>query len=194
MNLDPSKATSTTKNMRTSTCTLDEVYELFAEAANRPLTAHERMELQRYEQAYAASAARALPPTTAAEWLAAAIAAVAGSGAPLTVPALHPVLRSFVSAMPAAPAAPRPNMQQQRQLTEVWSIALSDLRQQVVPANFMRWLARTRLLSHAGNQAVVGAPDQTCAEQLSSRLDPLVRRALSEAIGTPLTVSYQVYT
>lgn len=61
----------------------------------------------------------------------------------------------------------------------------------MVPTNFTRWLARTSLLSRDG-AAVVGVPDQVCAEQLARRFDPLVRRALADACGEAVTVQYRV--
>jgi len=75
---------------------------------------------------------------------------------------------------------------------DVWQAVLADLQEQMVPANFTRWLARTSLLSHDGGTAVVGVPDQVSAEQLAKRFDPLVRRALADACGETVTVQYRV--
>jgi len=75
---------------------------------------------------------------------------------------------------------------------DLWSTVLADLQEQMVPANFTRWLARTSLLSHAAGAAMVGVPDQVSAEQLARRFDPLVRRALADACGETVTVQYQV--
>lgn len=75
---------------------------------------------------------------------------------------------------------------------KVWSAVLDDLTEQIVPANFTRWLARTSLLSRTDGTAVVGVPDQASADQLAKRFDPLVRRALSDACGEAVTVQYQV--
>ena len=75
---------------------------------------------------------------------------------------------------------------------DLWQSVLADLAEQMVPANFTRWLARTSLLHHDAGAAVVGVPDQVSAEQLAKRFDPLVRRALADACGEPVTVQYQV--
>lgn len=74
----------------------------------------------------------------------------------------------------------------------LWQMVLTDLQEQMVPANFTRWVARTALLSHEPGAAVVGVPDQVSADQLAKRFDPLVRRALADACGEPVTVQYQV--
>ena len=75
---------------------------------------------------------------------------------------------------------------------DVWQAVLTDLREQMVPANFTRWVARTSLLSHDAGAAVVGVPDQVSADQLARRFDPLVRRALADACGEAVTVQYRV--
>ncbi|HEY8744462.1 MAG TPA: helix-turn-helix domain-containing protein [Chloroflexota bacterium] len=75
---------------------------------------------------------------------------------------------------------------------DLWSAVLADLQEQMVPANFTRWLARTSLLRHEAGVAVVGVPDQVSAEQLAKRFDPLVRRALADACGEAVTVQYEV--
>ncbi len=78
------------------------------------------------------------------------------------------------------------------QPTSPWDVALSDLREQVVPTNYTRWLSRTRLLHHADGQAVVGVPNQICADQLVRRYDSLIRRALADALGEDVAVRYEV--
>ncbi len=77
-------------------------------------------------------------------------------------------------------------------LEKLWHMTLTDLREQMVPSNFTRWVARTFLLSHEAGAAVVGVPDQVSADQLARRFDPLVRRALADACGETVTVQYQV--
>jgi hypothetical protein len=78
------------------------------------------------------------------------------------------------------------------ELDVLWKATLDDLREQVVPVNFTRWLARTSLLSHDVGTVVVGVPDQVSADQLAKRFDPLVRRALADACGEAVTVRYEV--
>ena len=77
-------------------------------------------------------------------------------------------------------------------LDELWKTALADLREQVTPSNFARWLVRARLLERSDGTAVVAAPDALTAKQLAGRLDALVRRALSDACGEPVAVAYVV--
>jgi len=77
-------------------------------------------------------------------------------------------------------------------LKDLWQIALADLQEQMVPANFTRWLVRTSLLSHDASTVVVGVPDQVSADQLAKRFDPLVCRALADACGETVTVQYEV--
>jgi hypothetical protein len=77
-------------------------------------------------------------------------------------------------------------------LFQVWQAVLADLREQIVPTNYQRWLSRTSLLSHEAGAAVVGVPDQVSADQLARRFDPLVRRALADACGEAVTVQYRV--
>jgi hypothetical protein len=77
-------------------------------------------------------------------------------------------------------------------LETLWEATLTDLREQMVPTNFARWLARTSLLGHEAGAAVVGVPDQVSAEQLAKRFDPLVRRALADACGEAVAVRYEV--
>ena len=171
---------------------LDEVIELLGAVNGRTVTVQERVAMQELARRYAAAAARATPPATSAEWLAAAIAAAVERGGPVTARGLEPFLEEWARPPRATAPASLPAGSSAPNLGELWSRTLADLREQILPTNFSRWLARTRLLSRAPGQAVVGVPDQVCAEQLARRLDPLVRRALSEACGEALTVTYRV--
>ena len=159
-------------------------------------------------------AARATPPANGAEWVAAALVELLpeqGAGAHLTE--LRPILARYAVADTATASRPAsPGMQNKETrtvppaargrlsgeeelatgLAGVWRVTLDDLREQMVPANFSRWLARTRLVSRSAGEAVVGVPDQVSAEQLARRFDPLVRRALADACGEPVTVRYEV--
>ncbi len=73
-----------------------------------------------------------------------------------------------------------------------WQLALADLREQIVPANYERWLARTRFLGRDDGVARIGVPDQIAAEQLGRRFDSLIRHALADALGEEVTVRYEV--
>lgn len=75
---------------------------------------------------------------------------------------------------------------------DLWQTVLADLREQMVPTNYQRWLARTDLVQCADGLAVVSVPDQVSADQLTRRFDPLVRRALADACGEQVAVRYEV--
>ncbi len=77
-------------------------------------------------------------------------------------------------------------------LQQVWDTVLGDLKEQIVAANYERWLVRTQLIARVDGRAVVGVPDQICADQLARRFDPLLRRALADACGEPVAVEYQI--
>lgn len=77
-------------------------------------------------------------------------------------------------------------------IATIWAAALDDLREQILPTNFVRWLSRARLLGCAAGAAVVGVPDRVSAEQLARRFDALVRQALSDACGEAVVVEYRV--
>lgn len=114
------------------------------------------------------------------------------------VQSLHPGVQTLpVRGRNAAPRTEKETLE--RNLEEnsstqqkIWQVTLADLREQMVPANFARWLSRACLLSQSDGQAVVGVPDQVSADQLARRFDPLVRRALSDAVGAPVVVRYEV--
>jgi len=95
-------------------------------------------------------------------------------------------------AVPPSNGAIHPNSHTNDIQQDIWQIVLADLAEQMVLANFTRWVARTALLSHEAGAAVVGVPDQVSAEQLAKRFDPLVRRALADACGETVTVRYEV--
>lgn len=78
-------------------------------------------------------------------------------------------------------------------LARVWSVTLSDLREQIIPTNFARWLSRARLLGLDAGVATVAVPDRVSAEQLSRRFGALVRQALTDACGQPMAVEYRVH-
>lgn len=75
-------------------------------------------------------------------------------------------------------------------LAATWSTVLADLREQIVPSNFTRWLARTALSAVDATGAVVACPDTVTAAQLARRYDALLRQALADALGRPVDVRY----
>jgi hypothetical protein len=194
---------------------LAELVDLFVTIVERPATAEEQALLDGCVDAATPLAARAVPPTSGSEWVAAALMELAQChGAAIDLAELPAVVERYaavddVSAPPPATCASRnkrPPIVTQPALTVrqpvfaaapnelvgVWHATLDDLREQMVPANFSRWLARTRLVSQHAGEAVVGVPDQVSADQLARRFDPLVRRALTDACGEAVRVRYEV--
>jgi hypothetical protein len=189
--------------------TLAELLDLFVTVADRQATP---AELDALALALAYAAPRALmatPPASGVEWVAAALAELSQEeGAPINATGLHHILERYAAAEHETVPAPPPPVvraggkRQTRQpaarddasvgLVHVWHATLDDLREQMVPANFSRWLARTQLISQSAGEAIVGVPDHVSAEQLARRFDPLVRRALADACGQAVTVRYEV--
>lgn len=195
--------------------TLAELVDLFVTIVEHPATTEEQALLAGCLDAAAPVAARAVPPATGCEWVAAALMELAqchGAAIDLVelpalveryaavddVPTPPPAARASRSKRPPVVAQPALTVRQPvfavapAGLVGVWHATLDDLREQMVPANFSRWLARTRLVSRQGGEAVVGVPDQVSADQLARRFDPLVRRALTDACGEAVTVRYEV--
>ncbi|MGI8912767.1 MAG: helix-turn-helix domain-containing protein [Chloroflexota bacterium] len=190
---------------------LAELLDLFVTVADRVATAEEHLVLAQSLADAAPLAARATPPASGEEWVAAALVELAEQNGAVDLADLAGVLARFAAVdIVPPPAAPMPRSKAApvRQATSpvhrpvpesapvglvgVWHATLDDLREQIVPANFSRWLARTRLVSQSAGQAVVGVPDQVSAEQLARRFDPIVRRALADACGEAVTVRYEV--
>lgn len=185
---------------------LTDLLDLFNAATKRPARTEERQALAELITRYAPPAKRARPAARGEEWVAAALAEVAQAQGPaFDLDALVPVLDRYAvppKAPAAAPAAPAPTANTRKRqpalvcqapaLADVWRTALEDLREQMAPTNYARWLARTQLLQQAGGEAVVGVPDQVSADQLARRFDSLVRRALTDACGETVTVRYEV--
>jgi hypothetical protein len=102
--------------------------------------------------------------------------------------ATNPTTKKWVTTSSGA----NPSSQSDNIQDDLWQTVLTDLREQIAPTNFTRWLARTTLLDHDAGVAVVGVPDQVSADQLSRRFDPLVRRALADACGEAVAIRYEV--
>lgn len=193
--------------------TMAELLDLFVTVADREATP---TELDALAQALTYAAPRALqatPPASGVEWVAAALTELAQEeGEPVSATGLHRILEGYAAAeqeTAPTPTAARPSGGAEKRtrqpaaqpaaggaasagLVHVWHATLDDLREQMVPANFSRWLARTQLISQSAGEAIVGVPDHVSAEQLARRFDPLVRRALADACGQAVTVRYEV--
>ena len=80
-----------------------------------------------------------------------------------------------------------------RSAKEVWEAALGVLQLQVTKANYQTWLKDTIGLSCKNDEFVVGAPNTFTVEWLERRLRHLIRKTLSDIIGSPVEVQFQVY-
>lgn len=74
----------------------------------------------------------------------------------------------------------------------LWETALGQLELQVTRPNFETWLRNTVGLRLDNNELVVGVPTDFALEWLRSRLSPLIARTVSQLVGVPVAVSFQV--
>ena len=74
----------------------------------------------------------------------------------------------------------------------VWETALGQLELQVTRPNFETWLRNTTGLQLEGNDLIVGAPTDFAVEWLRSRLSSVINRTVSQLLGDPVSVSFQV--
>lgn len=74
----------------------------------------------------------------------------------------------------------------------IWETALGQLELQVTRPNFETWLRNTVGLELAGGRLIVGVPSDFAIEWLRSRLNGVVTRTVSQLIGEPVEVAFQV--
>jgi len=74
----------------------------------------------------------------------------------------------------------------------VWETALGQLELQVTRPNFETWLRNTTGLRLDGNELLVGVPTDFAIEWLRSRLSSVIERTVSQLVGGPITVDFQV--
>jgi chromosomal replication initiator protein len=74
----------------------------------------------------------------------------------------------------------------------MWEAALGRLELQVTKPNYDTWLKGTVGIADEGSVFVVGAPSDFATEWLSTRLRPLVTKALACVAGRDLDVRFQV--
>ena len=74
----------------------------------------------------------------------------------------------------------------------LWETALGQLELEVTRPNFDTWLRGTVGLRIADSQFVVGVPSDFAIEWLKSRLHPLISRTISQLLGGPISVSFEV--
>jgi chromosomal replication initiator protein len=75
----------------------------------------------------------------------------------------------------------------------VWEAALGALQLQVTKSNYQTWLKDTIGLSYKNDQFIVGVPNTFTVEWLEKRLRHLVKKTLSDIVGGPVEVEFQVY-
>jgi len=73
---------------------------------------------------------------------------------------------------------------------EIWERALGELQIHVSKANYITWLGDSQGISYQDNIFVVGVPSMFVAEWLSTRLYPLVKKTLTNIIGTDVDVQF----
>jgi chromosomal replication initiator protein len=74
----------------------------------------------------------------------------------------------------------------------IWQTALGQLELQVTRPNFETWLRNTDGLRLDGDRLVVGVPSDFAVEWLRSRMSGLIDRTVSQLLGVPAAVSFQV--
>lgn len=74
----------------------------------------------------------------------------------------------------------------------VWEAALGQLELQVTRPNFETWLRGTVGLRIEDGVFVVGAPSDFAVEWLRSRMNVVIGRAVSQLLGDPVSVQFQV--
>ncbi len=76
--------------------------------------------------------------------------------------------------------------------SQAWEAALGELQLQMSKANFDTWLKDTFLVSHEGDQFVIGVGSPFALETLEQRLFPMVRKVLSGIVGQPVEIHFVV--
>jgi chromosomal replication initiator protein len=76
----------------------------------------------------------------------------------------------------------------------MWDAALGSLELQVSRPSYATWLKDTTGLSFDDNKMVVGAPSPFVAQWLERRMSSLIETTLSQVMGKPTTVQFQVIT
>src|SRR4030067_357103 len=75
---------------------------------------------------------------------------------------------------------------------KLWETALGQLELQVTRPNFETWLRSTEGISLEGDQLIVGVPSDFALEWLRSRMQSLISRTVSQLLGSPVSVAFQV--
>lgn len=80
----------------------------------------------------------------------------------------------------------------ERSARTLWESALGQLELQVSRPNFDTWLRHTVGLHLDSDSFVIGTPSDFAVEWLRSRMSSLIGRTLSQLLGKPITVSFEV--
>ncbi|MCH8850783.1 MAG: hypothetical protein IIC89_08155, partial [Chloroflexi bacterium] len=74
----------------------------------------------------------------------------------------------------------------------IWETALGQLELQVTRPNYETWLRNTIGVRLDNDALVVGVPSDFASEWLRSRLSGLVGRTVSQLVGRPVGVSFEI--
>ncbi len=170
-------------------CQLEDLLNDIEATSGTYPTTHQRREL---EHLFRKLLAIGYDAATAVERIAIAIAERVAAGAPpFDILSLR---RALEDQEPSAVGCSSTMTPLLLDLDHLWATVLAELESRITPSNFRRWLARSRLVCYTTGLAEVTAPDQMSADQLAAHFDPLIRRALQQRTGTPVTIRYSVST
>src|SRR5512146_377466 len=77
-------------------------------------------------------------------------------------------------------------------LDAVWSRAIADLSDEVLPAQHRAWMRLTKPLALVQDTAVLATPNDFAREVLDTKLRPLIIDALSRQLGRDVRVAVTV--
>jgi len=75
-----------------------------------------------------------------------------------------------------------------------WKATLGELELQMTRATFNTWLKDARLLSHDGNQYIIGVKNDYAKDWLQNRLEETITRTLSAIVGHAAAVRFVVWS
>ena len=96
------------------------------------------------------------------------------------------------SALPDPAAYPAGDHNEDPVAQRVWNAALGQLQVRVTRSNYDTWLKETVGLRMEDNRFVVGARNEFVKEWLTSRMRSLVSQAISNVIGRPMEVVFEI--
>jgi len=75
---------------------------------------------------------------------------------------------------------------------DFWDNCLEVLKGRLSSANFNTWLGHTKGLGFQGDTFILEVPSDFVAEEIRKRMDPLIRKTLSEAVGRRMELICEV--